>query len=62
MAAIADKVFAAWYNSFNIESVNGFFWDNAEMMEVVLDGRAVGFPLEGEAAPGILGRRAAGDE
>jgi predicted alpha-1,6-mannanase (GH76 family) len=37
MAAIADKVFAAWYNSYNIESVNGFFWDNAEMMEVVLD-------------------------
>jgi predicted alpha-1,6-mannanase (GH76 family) len=36
-AAIADKVFAAWYNTFNIEAVNGFFWDNAEMMEVVLD-------------------------
>jgi predicted alpha-1,6-mannanase (GH76 family) len=36
-AAITDKVFAAWYNTFNIEAVNGFFWDNAEMMEVVLD-------------------------
>jgi predicted alpha-1,6-mannanase (GH76 family) len=36
-AVIADKVFAAWYNGYNIESVNGFFWDNAEMMEVVLD-------------------------
>jgi predicted alpha-1,6-mannanase (GH76 family) len=34
---IADKVFAAWYTGFNIESVNGFFWDNAEMMEIVLD-------------------------
>jgi predicted alpha-1,6-mannanase (GH76 family) len=36
-ALIADKAFAAWYNAYNIESVNGFFWDNAEMMEVVLD-------------------------
>jgi predicted alpha-1,6-mannanase (GH76 family) len=36
-AEIADKVFAAWYNSYNMEAVNGFFWDNAEMMEVVLD-------------------------
>jgi predicted alpha-1,6-mannanase (GH76 family) len=36
-ATIADQVFAAWYNSYNIESVKGFFWDNAEMMEVVLD-------------------------
>jgi predicted alpha-1,6-mannanase (GH76 family) len=36
-ATIADKVFAAWYNSYNVESVKGFFWDNAEMMEVVLD-------------------------
>jgi len=36
-AAIADKVFAAWYTSYNIELVKGFFWDNAEMMEVVLD-------------------------
>lgn len=35
--AIADKVFAAWYSGYNVESVNGFFWDNAEMMEVVLD-------------------------
>lgn len=36
-AAIADRIFTAWYNSFNIESVKGYFWDNAEMMEVVLD-------------------------
>jgi predicted alpha-1,6-mannanase (GH76 family) len=36
-AAIADKVFAAWYKSYDIESVKGYFWDNAEMMEVVLD-------------------------
>jgi predicted alpha-1,6-mannanase (GH76 family) len=36
-AAIADKVFAAWYKSYNIESVKGYFWDNAEMIEVVLD-------------------------
>lgn len=35
--SIADKVFAAWFNSYDIEMVNGFFWDNAEMMEVVLD-------------------------
>jgi predicted alpha-1,6-mannanase (GH76 family) len=34
---IADRIFMAWYNTFNIESVKGFFWDNAEMMEVVLD-------------------------
>jgi predicted alpha-1,6-mannanase (GH76 family) len=34
---IADKVFAAWYTGYDIESVKGFFWDNAEMMEVVLD-------------------------
>lgn len=34
---IADRIFMAWYKTFNIESVNGFFWDNAEMMEVVLD-------------------------
>jgi predicted alpha-1,6-mannanase (GH76 family) len=33
----ADKVFAAWYSGYNIELVQGFFWDNAEMMEVVLD-------------------------
>jgi predicted alpha-1,6-mannanase (GH76 family) len=36
-ALIADKVFAAWYNGYNVESVEGFFWDNAEMMEIVLD-------------------------
>lgn len=36
-ALIADKAFDAWYNAYNIESVEGFFWDNAEMMEVVLD-------------------------
>jgi predicted alpha-1,6-mannanase (GH76 family) len=36
-AAIADKIFTAWYTGYDIESVNGFFWDNAEMMEVVLD-------------------------
>ena len=36
-ATIADKVFDAWYKSYNVESVKGFFWDNAEMMEVVLD-------------------------
>jgi predicted alpha-1,6-mannanase (GH76 family) len=35
--AVADKVFAAWYTSYNMESVKGNFWDNAEMMEVVLD-------------------------
>jgi|WetSurMetagenome_2_1015567.scaffolds.fasta_scaffold39262_1 predicted alpha-1,6-mannanase (GH76 family) len=36
-AAIAHKLFAAWYTAFDIESVQGYFWDNAEMMEVVLD-------------------------
>jgi predicted alpha-1,6-mannanase (GH76 family) len=36
-AAIAEKTFAAWYNGYDIGSVKGFFWDNAEMMEVVLD-------------------------
>ena len=36
-AAIADRIFDAWYKSFNIESVKGYFWDNAEMIEVVLD-------------------------
>lgn len=36
-AAVAEKVFAAWYTSYNIESVKGNFWDNAEMIEVVLD-------------------------
>jgi predicted alpha-1,6-mannanase (GH76 family) len=35
--AVAEKVFAAWYTSYNMESVKGNFWDNAEMMEVVLD-------------------------
>lgn len=34
---IAERVFDAWYTAYNIESVNGFFWDNAEMMEIVLD-------------------------
>jgi len=33
----ADRIFTAWYKTFDIESVKGFFWDNAEMMEVVLD-------------------------
>jgi predicted alpha-1,6-mannanase (GH76 family) len=36
-ALAAGKVFDAWYSYYNIESVNGYFWDNAEMMEVVLD-------------------------
>ena len=36
-AMVADKVFASWYSGYNVESVKGFFWDNAEMMEVVLD-------------------------
>ncbi len=36
-SAIADRVFSAWYTSYNMESVKGHFWDNAEMMEVVLD-------------------------
>lgn len=34
--AIAAKVFDAWYNQYNVESGKGF-WDNAEMMEIVLD-------------------------
>lgn len=34
---IADKVFASWYNTFDMGSVKGYFWDNAEMIEVVLD-------------------------
>jgi hypothetical protein len=29
-AVIADKVFEAWHNIFNIESLKGF-WDNAEI-------------------------------
>lgn len=36
-ATRANKVFDAWYTGYNMEAVNGFFWDNAEMMEVVLD-------------------------
>jgi len=36
-AEIAAKVFDSWYKSFDMESVNGHFWDNAEMMEIVLD-------------------------
>jgi len=36
-SAIADKIFAAWYNGYDMGSVKGFFWDNAEMMEIVLD-------------------------
>jgi predicted alpha-1,6-mannanase (GH76 family) len=36
-AAIAAKAFTAWYEGYNMESVQGYFWDNAEMMEVVLD-------------------------
>ncbi|GAA4311973.1 hypothetical protein GCM10023149_07150 [Mucilaginibacter gynuensis] len=35
-AAIAAKVFDAWYNQYNVETGKGF-WDRAEMMEVVLD-------------------------
>ena len=35
--AVADKIFDAWYTGYDIESVKGFFWDNAEMMEIVLD-------------------------
>jgi len=34
--AIADKVFNAWYNQYNIETFKGF-WDRAEMMEIILD-------------------------
>lgn len=34
---IADEIFTAWYTAYNMESVQGYFWDNAEMMEVVLD-------------------------
>lgn len=36
-AAIAGKVFDAWYTSFEMGSVKGHFWDNAEMIEIVLD-------------------------
>jgi predicted alpha-1,6-mannanase (GH76 family) len=35
-AAIADKMFAAWYTNYNVETGNGF-WGRAEMMEIVLD-------------------------
>lgn len=36
-AAIADKVFAAWYTIYNVETGKKNFWDRAEMMEIVLD-------------------------
>ncbi len=35
-AAIADKVFDAWYAQYNIETSKGF-WGRAEMMEILLD-------------------------
>lgn len=35
-AAIADKVFNAWYTQYQIETFKGF-WDRAEMMEILLD-------------------------
>lgn len=35
-AAIADKIFDAWYKTYNVQSRKGF-WDKAEMMEVLLD-------------------------
>lgn len=35
-AAIANKVFDAWYTQYNVETAKGF-WDKAEMMEIVLD-------------------------
>lgn len=35
-AAIADKVFEAWYVQYNIETSKGF-WGRAEMMEILLD-------------------------
>lgn len=35
-AAIAEKVFDAWYTQFGVETGKGF-WDRAEMMEIVLD-------------------------
>jgi predicted alpha-1,6-mannanase (GH76 family) len=34
---IAGRAFDAWYNGYDMEAVKGYFWDNAEMMEVVLD-------------------------
>lgn len=33
---IADKIFDAWFKQYGIEKSKGF-WDNAEMMEIVLD-------------------------
>lgn len=35
--AIADKVLSAWYTAYNMGSYEGHFWDNAEMIEIVLD-------------------------
>ncbi|MBC7416795.1 MAG: RICIN domain-containing protein, partial [Pedobacter sp.] len=35
-AAIAEKVFDAWYAQYQIETFKGF-WDRAEMMEILLD-------------------------
>ncbi|MDQ6901386.1 MAG: RICIN domain-containing protein, partial [Bacteroidota bacterium] len=35
-AAIADRVFGAWYTQYQVEKGKGF-WDKAEMMEIVLD-------------------------
>lgn len=35
-AAIADKIFEAWYTQYKIETAKGF-WDRAEMMEILLD-------------------------
>ena len=35
--AIADKVLSAWYTAYNMGSYEGHFWDNAEMLEIVLD-------------------------
>jgi predicted alpha-1,6-mannanase (GH76 family) len=35
-AAIADKMYSAWYEQYKIETFKGF-WDKAEMMEIVLD-------------------------
>ncbi len=34
---MAEKTFTAWYNSFNMGAGEGHFWDNAEMIEIVLD-------------------------
>ncbi|HEY9256719.1 glycoside hydrolase family 76 protein [Chitinophaga sp.] len=35
-AAIAEQIFDAWYTQYGIETGKGF-WDQAEMMEIVLD-------------------------